>query len=225
MVRVFHKYLSLIISIQLLLWTISGIYFAFNKIELVRGEQYIIKDKPSSIEINNLNISSNVKNIEIFKRLNQWVVKAEMDAGFKYQDLLGNEVYELSPNEAIEVVKLKTILSPIDAIKINESSARSEFRGRSLPIYKIKTDSSDDTNVYVDVMSGKIVAIRSDSWRVWDFLWGAHIIDYRQRDNINNILLKIFSILALLSSLSGIALFFNTIKTVSYTHLTLPTKA
>ena len=76
MVRVFHKYLSLIISIQLLLWTISGIYFAFNKIELVRGEQYIIKDKPSSIEINNLNISSNVKNIEIFKRLNQWVVKA-----------------------------------------------------------------------------------------------------------------------------------------------------
>ena len=212
MVRVFHKYLSLIISIQLLLWTISGIYFAFNKIELVRGEQYIIKDKPSSIEINNLNISSNVKNIEIFKRLNQWVVKAEMDAGFKYQDLLGNEVYELSPNQAIEVVKLKTTLSPIDAMKINESSARSEFRGRSLPIYKIKTNSSDDTNVYVDVMSGKIVAIRSDSWRVWDFLWGAHIIDYRQRDNINNILLKIFSILALLSSLSGIALFFNTIK-------------
>ena len=212
MVRVFHKYLSLIISIQLLLWTISGIYFAFNKIELVRGEQYIIKDKPSSIEINNLNISSNVKNIEIFKRLNQWVVKAEMDAGFKYQDLLGNEVYELSPNEAIEVVKLKTILSPIDAIKINESSSRSEFRGRILPIYKIKTDSSDDTNVYVDVMSGKIVAIRSDSWRVWDFLWGAHIIDYKERDNINNILLKIFSVLALFSSLSGIALFFNTIK-------------
>ena len=212
MVRVFHKYLSLIISIQLLLWTISGIYFAFNKIELVRGEQYIIKDKSSSIEINNLNISSNVKNIEIFKRLNQWVVKAEMDAGFKYQDLLGNEVYELSPNQAIEVVKLKTTLSPIDVIKINESSARSEFRGRSLPIYKIKTNSSDDTNVYVDIMSGKIVAIRSDSWRIWDFLWGAHIIDYRERDNINNILLKIFSILALLSSLSGIALFFNTIK-------------
>ncbi len=212
MIRSFHKYLSLIISIQLLLWTISGIYFAFNKIELVRGEQYIVEEKNSSLNIENLNISSSTKGIEVFKRLNQWIVKVEMDTGLKYQDLLGNEVYELSPNEAIELVKLKTTLSPIDAIKINESSARSEFRGRSLPIYKIKTDSSDDTNVYVDVMSGKIVAIRSDSWRVWDFLWGAHIIDYRQRDNINNILLKIFSILALLSSLSGIALFFNTIK-------------
>ena len=212
MIRSFHKYLSLIISIQLLLWTISGIYFAFNKIELVRGEQYIVEEKDSALNIENLNISSSTKGIEVFKRLNQWVVKVEMDTGLKYQDLLGNEVYALSPNEAIELVKLKTTLSPIDAIKINESSARSYFRGRSLPIYKIKTDSSDYTNVYVDVMSGKIVAIRSDSWRVWDFLWGAHIIDYRQRDNINNILLKIFSILALLSSLSGIALFFNTIK-------------
>ena len=212
MIRSFHKYLSLIISVQLLLWTISGIYFAFNKIELVRGEQYIIEDNPSALDIESLNISSNTKGIEVFKRLNQWIVKVEMNAGFKYQDLLGNEVYELSPNQAIEVVKLKTTLSPVDVIKINESSARSEFRGRSLPIYKIKTNSSDDSNVYVDVMSGKIVAIRSDSWRVWDFLWGAHIIDYRQRDNINNILLKIFSILALLSSLSGIALFFNTIK-------------
>tara|TARA_B100002051_G_scaffold1085_1_gene1067 strand:+ start:917 stop:1564 length:648 start_codon:yes stop_codon:yes gene_type:complete len=212
MIRSFHKYLSLIISVQLLLWTISGIYFAFNKIELVRGEQYIIEDNPSALDIESLNISSNTKGIEVFKRLNQWIVKVEMNAGFKYQDLLGNEVYELSPNQAIEVVKLKTTLSPIDVIKINESSARSEFRGRSLPIYKIKTNSSDDSNVYVDVMSGKIVAIRSDSWRVWDFLWGAHIIDYRERDNINNILLKIFSILALLSSLSGIALFFNTIK-------------
>ncbi|MGY8772314.1 MAG: hypothetical protein ACKVID_02910, partial [Gammaproteobacteria bacterium] len=37
-IRKIHKYLSLFISIQLLLWTISGIYFAYNQIELVRGE-------------------------------------------------------------------------------------------------------------------------------------------------------------------------------------------
>ena len=117
MIRSFHKYLSLIISIQLLLWTISGIYFAFNKIELVRGEQYIVEEKYSALNIENLNISSSTKGIEVFKRLNQWVVKVEMDTGFKYQDLLGNEVYALSPNEAIEVVKLKTTLSPIDANK------------------------------------------------------------------------------------------------------------
>ena len=212
MIRSFHKYLSLAISIQLLLWTISGIYFAFNKIELVRGEQYIIEEKPSTLNIDSLNISKNTKGIEVFKRLDQWIVKIETDTGLKYQDLSGNKVNQLSPNEVIEVVKSRTTLFPIEVIKINEAFSRSEFRGRELPIYKVKTNSTDNSNVYVDVMSGKVVAIRSDSWRVWDFLWGAHIIDYRERDNINNILLKIFSVLALFSSLSGIALFFNTIK-------------
>jgi len=37
-------------------------------------------------------------------------------------------------------------------------------------------------------------------------------MDYVDRDNINNILLKIFSILALISSLSGVILFLITQK-------------
>jgi len=35
LVRKVHKYLSFFISLQLLLWTVSGIYFAFNKIEIL----------------------------------------------------------------------------------------------------------------------------------------------------------------------------------------------
>ncbi len=46
------------------------------------------------------------------------------------------------------------------------------------------------------------------SWRIWDFLWSLHIMDYRERDNINNILLQILSVLALVTSVSGITLFF-----------------
>ena len=46
-VRNFHRYLSIFVSIQLLLWTISGIYFAYNKIESIRGEQYRL---PKAIE-------------------------------------------------------------------------------------------------------------------------------------------------------------------------------
>ena len=39
-VRNIHKYLSFFYFCPIALWTVSGIYFAFNKIELVRGEQY-----------------------------------------------------------------------------------------------------------------------------------------------------------------------------------------
>jgi len=43
-------------------------------------------------------------------------------------------------------------------------------------------------------------------------MWGIHIMDWNERDNIGNLFLKAFSILALLSALSGIYLFFNSSK-------------
>ena len=67
-------------------------------------------------------------------------------------------------------------------------------------------------NIYIDPYSAKIVAIRSNQWRIWDFMWGLHIMDWNERDDIGNVFLKIFSILALLSAISGIYLFFYTNK-------------
>ena len=43
--RKVHKFIGLVVSVQLLLWTVSGIYFSFNKIENERGEQYRIENK------------------------------------------------------------------------------------------------------------------------------------------------------------------------------------
>ena len=66
-----------------------------------------------------------------------------------------------------------------------------------------------EINAYLNIFSGDIVAIRSAQWRIWDLMWGFHIMDWQERDNIDNILLKIFSVLALISSLSGILLYFK----------------
>ena len=103
-------------------------------------------------------------------------------------------------------------MSFFGSIEITDDKAGSEYRGRSLPLYKVETIDEDNKkiNVYLDPYSEKIVAIRSNQWRVWDFMWGIHIMDWNERDNIGNIFLKIFSILALLSAISGIYLFFAT---------------
>jgi len=214
MIRTFHKYLSLAISIQLLLWTVSGIYFAFNKIELIRGEQYLLNEDVSNLDLTEIKGTFNTKSINIVKRLDKWILRLEGETQVYYRALNGEELMELNELEAIEIVRQKTSLIPLKAVKINSQSRGSEFRGRKLPLYKVSTESEDNINVYVGVMSGEIAAIRSDSWRTWDFMWGAHIIDYRDRDNIDNFLLKVLSILALISALSGIALFFKTFKRI-----------
>ena len=172
--RKFHKYISLIVSIQLLLWTISGIYFSFNKIENVRGEQYRIEKKVSS---------PNEK----------------------------EQTKMLSTEEAKKIVSLKTTLTPIQSLLIDEEVRGSEFRGRNLPLYKVVSENGEGKkiNVYIDPFTGEVSAIRSLQWRIWDFMWGVHIMDWVERDNIDNLWLKIFSFIALFTSLSGIILFFN----------------
>jgi hypothetical protein len=212
MIRLFHKYLSLVISIQLLLWTVSGIYFAFNKIELVRGEQYLIEQKVSKLNLKEVESSFSGKNVNFVRRLDEWIIKVETDSGFSYTDLQGQNLDELNAEEVREVVRQSTNLIPLMAQRIDKPEIRAEFRGRNLPIFKVATSTTDNINVYVDAFTGEVTAIRSDSWRIWDFLWGAHIIDYSERENINNFLIKILSILALISSLSGIVLFFKTFK-------------
>ncbi|MDC1242470.1 PepSY domain-containing protein [Gammaproteobacteria bacterium] len=194
-VRKIHRYLSIFIAIQLLLWTVSGIYFAFNKIEMVRGEQYRL---PLDTEY------------RIFKRLGEEIIETN-ENGLKtyltHPDKL--PVKNLLPEEAITIAKEKTSLIPIEVSFIEKEERGVEYRGRRLPIYKISTDTKDGINIYLDPITGDIAAIRSDSWRAWDLLWALHIMDYQDRDNINNILLKIFSVLALISSITGIILFFK----------------
>ena len=171
----------------------SGIYFAYNKIELVRGEQYRL---PKDIEY------------RIFDRLGLTLIETNKDGKKSYQTYPERESIEpLTKQEALLITSQKTTLNPIEAILIKDVKPGSEYRG-SLPAYKVKTDTKDKINVYVGYMTGDISSIRSDSWRIWDLMWSLHIMDYRERDNINNILLKLLSVLALITSLSGITLFF-----------------
>ena len=193
-IRTFHRYLSIFVSIQLLLWTISGIYFAYNKIELVRGEQYRL---PVDVEY------------RIFDRLGVSIIEKNDNGNKTYETYPdGAKVEPLTKDEALLIASKKTSLNPTDGILINETYKGAEFRGRDLPIFKVQTDTEDNINIYINPLTGDISAIRSDSWRLWDLFWALHIMDYQDRDNINNLLLKILSILALMTSISGIVLFF-----------------
>ena len=210
-VRNTHKYLSFFISVQLFLWTVSGIYFAFNKIELVRGEQYRLTES-FPINFNEVKFSrSDIQQVKAINRLGEIIFVVSGSKGTEYLDSFGIPVNKLNKSEIFEIVSSSSTLKPIDLEEITESSKGSEFRGRNLPLYKVTSlnDKNKKINLYLNVFSGEITAVRSLQWRIWDLMWGFHIMDWQTRDKINNIFLKIFSILALVSSISGILLFFK----------------
>ena len=103
---------------------------------------------------------------------------------------------------------MQTNLLPDTAVWIDSADLAAEYRGRPLPLWKVYSSSESATVAYLHATSGEVLAIRNEAWRWWDFLWSLHIMDYDDRDTIGTLLLKVFSVLALVTALAGIGLFF-----------------
>ena len=61
-------------------------------------------------------------------------------------------------------------------------------------------------NLYIDPVNGEVLSRRSRKWRIFDFFWMLHIMDYGEREDFHHPLLTAAALLAVLSALSGILL-------------------
>lgn len=115
----------------------------------------------------------------------------------------------LTKDEAMAIAKDYVVSSAkVKAVTLVENTnGYHEYRERPLPAYAIAFENPDCT-VYISTERGTFQTIRHDQWRAFDFLWMFHTMDYESRDDINNLLLRIFSIFGLLTVLSGFVLYF-----------------
>jgi hypothetical protein len=83
-----------------------------------------------------------------------------------------------------------------------------EYRGKPLPAYEISYKNQEHLKAYVAFENGAFQTVRYRSWRWFDFLWMTHTMDYRGRDDFNTMLLRGFSVMGLITVLSGFTLWF-----------------
>jgi hypothetical protein len=76
-----------------------------------------------------------------------------------------------------------------------------------LPLWKLWESADPSRVAYLDAISGEVVTVRHSAWRWWDFLWSLHIMSYSDRDTLGTWLLKLFSLLAVLTATLGVWLF------------------
>ena len=68
---------------------------------------------------------------------------------------------------------------------------------------------ADGTHIYISAQTGEVLAVRSGWWRVFDFVWGLHIMDLQTREDTSHPILIGFAALGVLGSLLGCALMFR----------------
>ena len=209
-IRKTHRYLGLFIGLQFLAWTVSGLYFSWTDIDEIHGDQFKRESLSKKGLFSNLisfdSIPVDVEKLNLVSIDNQpyyWINGQGL-----YNAQTGSLKKNISEKEAIGIAKQNLIEGlKVDHVELLKATdPHHEYRGQKLPVYAIHYDHPDLLVAYVDAKSGIFKKIRHESWRWFDFLWMGHTMDYKGRDNFNNLLLRIFSLFGLFTVVSGFLL-------------------
>ena len=220
--RKIHRWLGLIAGIQLLAWTVSGLYFTIIPIEEIRGNHLLTKQpEPVSLaDFSLLSVSDLAKqhaaladaslaDVQLVSVLGQPVYLAD-NARFDAQS--GAKLEPVSEAEAKAVVAERSE-APIREVEyVEQVQVDSEYRGGELPAWRVTIAGDENAALYVGTQTGRIRAVRTDAWRWFDLLWSLHIMDYEAREDLNHFLIQAMAGLGLVTVISGLALFFLTLR-------------
>ncbi len=220
LIRKIHRWAGLILGVQILLWFFSGFMMSLMPIDEVRGDHLLRGSATPSISLSQIDLTA------LAQRVNQPVTT------IKIKSWLGRTVAEVQAADQVHMFGLPelTALTPINQSQLERLLAEqlkpeyhiesvrlldhvpNEARGRKAPLYQVQISGDESPVIYVSQQNGEIVAKRTDRWRLFDFLWMLHIMDYDEREDFNHPLLYLTALAALLFSLSGVVLIFYTMR-------------
>ncbi|NNK77037.1 MAG: hypothetical protein HKP42_13360 [Maribacter sp.] len=212
-IRKTHRYLGLFLGIQFLFWTISGLYFSWTDIDEIHGDhfknlEHQTKPYRDLISPSQLDVANGVKTIElrdIGNRPYYWINNKQL-----YSAINGKPKNSITKDEALSIAKnrMRNDLIVESIEQITETGKHHEYRKKLLPAYVISYKTDEALKAYVSVSDGKFQTVRHRDWRIFDFLWMTHTMDYEGRDNFNTTVLRAFSLLGLITVLSGFLLWY-----------------
>ena len=224
--RALHNYLGLILFIQIGLWFLSGLVMAYLPIEEVRGNH--LRQR--------VNTPWQQATVSPQQVLSTFDENATLRLTHRLQAtpsaLLSTPVYQVSSNdtlfrfnavngEALLPLEKSTIASLAEAQYQGEgaivdsvllSTLPQEVQNLSAPLWQVTFDDDLETRFYIDPNTGAVTRVRTNTWRLFDFMWMLHIMDYKDRSNFNSPLLIAFSASAFLFTLTGVVLLYRRFK-------------
>lgn len=116
----------------------------------------------------------------------------------------------LKESEAVEIARsaFRGNAGVAEVRLLNETSSHHEYRSNPLPAYAVSFKHPSASTVFVSAELGTVQKIRNQKWRIFDFMWMLHTMDYQGRDNFGNFLLRAFSVFGLITIFSGFILYY-----------------
>jgi uncharacterized iron-regulated membrane protein len=220
--RKIHKWIALILGIQLLLWALSGFYMVVVNIDIIHGDM-LVKNMTRNIDTDISLVLSmdqvvqrhpDARNVTLKTLINKPVYLVEGAGESMLLDAnTGEQLSPLDEETALQIARDhyagEAEISRVESIV---SDPPGEIRFMPLPVWRVDFDDAWGSSFYIDPRSGRFSSRRHSLWRVFDFLWMLHIMDYDEREVVNTTQLRVFSIVGVVLGISGVWLLFYSFR-------------
>ncbi|WP_428819261.1 NADH:ubiquinone reductase (Na(+)-transporting) subunit F [Microbulbifer sp. MCCC 1A16149] len=225
-IKIAHKWLSLVIGVQLALWLASGVAFALLDSSVVGGRHLAERHPAAVVSVDQSGSESLRSHAEIaglYHNADKAVVDIRLQPGFD------RPVYRVQTTDGVELRDARSgnplLIDAAMAAAIAAhdyagddsligtpqrlSQPNMESRRHDGPVWRVDIADEGNTSLYISAADGRVLERRNDTWRLFDIFWMLHIMDYTERQDFNNPFVVIFGIGALLLSISGCAMLFS----------------
>lgn len=218
-----HIWLGWLVAIPLLLWTLSGLVMVARPIDEVRGTDLRVATPEQALPANftptlPFLAPGQPAVAKYTLSMRHGVPTARVDYAGKQVALFdarsGSRLTPLDRAAALETARLGVAGVSDTVISVTlfaDDAVPFDFR-KAMPVWQIML--TDGTHIYVGRDTGEIEAVRTRFWRLFDFMWGLHIMDPQAREDTHHPLLIASAVLALVSVVFGIVLLFRRRKAV-----------
>ncbi len=209
--RKIHKWLGLLIGLQLVVWMASGLMMSLLDHDRVQGHAHRSHAHDEHAWPAGLSTPAQII-----------AASPTPVHGLSTGWLLGSPVYRLSEGKQVRLVDAASGKPVrIDAATASALASESytgdgqpatpsllawtlEARAHEGPIWRVDFSDADDTTVYLSAQDGEVLEHRNKTWRLFDVFWMLHIMDYTGRKDFNNPLVVMAAIGGLWLALTGI---------------------
>ena len=210
-----HKWVALVVGVQVLFWVAGGLVMTAIPIETVRSEHHVREAAPVALPAGMLQAVPEAARtlpgglagavLKNTPRGPAWVLTPVDGEAMTLAADTGRPFAALTSAEAARLAgqAYKGEGRPVSAVHLAEAPAET---GRTGPIWRVEFSDRERTAFYLSPETGEVVTRRSAVWRFYDFFWRLHVMDWKTGEDFNHPLIVLTTFLTLSVVVTGFIL-------------------
>lgn len=211
-----HKWLSLFVGLQLLIWLGTGLYF--NLADHASGNDYRIhsKHQASAANFELIDLSSLASEPPVAVKL-VWVLNDPYYQLIYEQGAHGYQkrrsmLFDAHTGQSFRLTKEHVLVLARNSYSgpgklanpvFVEPPVADQIKQQN-PLWQVTTNDEKNTTIYLDGITGRVLGHVNDDVRLKDLMMKLHFMDYGDSGGFNHWLIILFGIATLLLALTGV---------------------